>query len=372
MSRLHVYRLRPRGAFRLGRSGKEAEKTAEHCPSDTLYAALAMEALLGRRDFLFPPPDRAGEAAGDGYSPPDPPFLLSSAYPYVGTVLLLPRPLLPLRPLLRSQQQARLLSRVAYVSPTIFAHLLRQPHPGSSGSSLDAYLPGSGEPAQGTLAMDGRVWVAHADGTLPEETGTFWSTHPTPYLRVDRFQHTSHLFHTDRLSFAPGCGLYVLCEERRPGGADGLRELLQRLGDSGLGGKRSSGSGQFDVAEPSSIELPTPSHPTRLVLLSRYRPAAGELAENVLGSGSRYQTVTVGGYFQSLDPDTGPQPRQSVRLLSEGSVVRMLPDGRPPLGTICDLAPRPVHDGSDGSDSSKSPPHPVWRYGLALGVGVGK
>ncbi|NJN65875.1 MAG: hypothetical protein HC884_03745 [Chloroflexaceae bacterium] len=377
MARLHVYWLRPRGAFRFGKSGIDAEKTSEHCPSDTLYAALATEALLGGCDFLFPPTGPGpgeDERAGNDDAPPDPPFLLSSAYPYAGTVLLLPRPLLPLRPLLRNQEQARRLARVAYVSPTIFVHILKQSQqqpPQPHETPLDAYLPSSGGPSQGTLAMDGRVWIAHADGTPPDGQELFWSIHHTPYLRVDRVRPASHLFHTAQVSFAPGCGLSVLCEERKPGGAEGLKALLQRLGDSGLGGKRAAGAGQFDVDGPSFIELPESPRPTRLVLLSRYRPSTTELAANVLGPGARYHTVSVGGYFQSLDPDTAPQQRQTVCLLGEGSVVRALPDGRPPIGTICNLAPNPASDASDTSDIGNSPTHPVWRYGLALGVGVG-
>lgn len=347
MTALQLFRLRPRGAFHFGVHGIGVEATAERCPSDTLYAALLIEAQRAGRPFFAPPPGH------DDALPLDPPLLLSSCFPYAGAVTLLPRPQLPLPissgRLEGDQKLAKLAKKLRYVSPTIFRLIL-----GQQDGALDAYLPGGA----GRLVMDGSVWAAAEDGRLPD-TETFWKVEAAPHVGVDRVQSASNYYETGQVHFAPGCGLSVLCRERAPGAAAGLAELLLRLGDSGLGGRRSYGLGQFTPAAAGTLDLGDGDAADELVLLSRYRPAPAELAGGALGPGASYDLVQVGGWLQT-PADAPAQRRRSVRMLSEGSVVRVPAGGALPLGTICDVRPTPP---------SAAFPHPVWRYGLALGVG---
>lgn len=350
MAPLHVYRLRPKGGFHFGLHGIDAEQSAERCPSDTLYAALLVEARLAGRPFFAPL-----EHADD--QPLDPPLLLSSCYPYIGDVLLLPCPRLRLPLHDDVEGRRKLLKNLAYVSPTIFRLILEQ-----GEHTLEEYLnwaDGSAG-AKGALLMGGQVWAAHADGTFPRHDA-FWHVDTTPHVTVDRLRESSAYYQVGQVRFAETCGLYVLCQERHPSAADGLLELLQRLGDSGLGGRRNQGLGAFAVAAPTTLELPVINDPQRLVLLSRYRPSAAEIAGGVLGKDASYDLVRVGGYLQTPDSNTAAQRRRNLRLLSEGSVIHIPPD-TPPIGTICDV--RPIY-------KTAQFPHPVWRYGLALGVGIG-
>src|SRR5262245_37919060 len=110
---LQLYKLHPRGPFHFGTHGIEAEESAERCSSDTLYAALLSESLRGG-PALFAPP-----AGHDDRQSLDPPLLLSSCFPYVGDLLLLPRPQLPL-PLSKGklEDQPKLAKKLKYVSPT--------------------------------------------------------------------------------------------------------------------------------------------------------------------------------------------------------------------------------------------------------------
>jgi len=350
MAPLHVYRLRPKGGFHFGIHGIDAEQSAECCPSDTLYAALLIEARLAGRPFFAPP-----ENAGDQLL--DPPLLLSSCYPYIGEVLLLPCPRLrlPLRDDVEGRRKQ--LKHLAYVSPTIFGLILEQ-----GEDTLEEYLNrADGRPgAKGALHVGGQVWVAHADGKLPPHDA-FWHVATTPHVTVDRLRESSEYYQVGQVRFAAACGLYVLCQERHPGAADGLLDLLRRLGDSGLGGRRNNGLGAFAVEAPTTLELPAIDDPKRMVLLSRYRPSLAELNGGVLGQNASYDLVRVGGYLQTPDSSVAAQRRRSLRLLSEGSVIQ-IPAEQPPIGTICDV--RPIY-------TTAQFPHPVWRYGLALGVGIG-
>lgn len=353
MAPFQIYRLNPAGAFHFGKPAWKTEEmqSRERCPSDTLYAALWMEAHKGGLDFFAP-------ANGDDETL-EPPFLLSSCFPYAGDVLLLPRPLVSIAPLfsntLRKQHETlwrKLDKRLAYVSPTIFRAIIA----GKQGA-LDAYMPNDSKHPMGRLMMHDSVWVATEDGVLPDKTEQFWVHHTTPHAVVDRSDDGVSPYHLGQVMFAPGCGLYLLCQERTPGSAANLYNLLQRLGDSGLGGRRSIGMGMFQVETPASIELSTPEEATGMVLLSRYNPTRSELSANALGQRARYTTEVVGGWLQSLNPAIGAQQRRAVRLINEGAIVQMLDDGGMPIGRVCNIAP-------DGVD------HPVWRYGLALGVGI--
>lgn len=341
MARLLAFKLNPLGAFHFGAYG-DAARVFVHCSSDRLYAALLVEALRGGRPFFAPPADH------DDSRPLDPPLLLASAFPYAGEALLLPCPRLP-PPV--SVAEKRRLAGLSYVSPTIFALMVR----GEPGA-LDAYLDQAG-----ALLMGGSVWVAHSDGALPSSGDDFWRATATPRVTIDRRSGTLDAFLVGQVTFNAGCGLYVLARERTPGAAEPLAELLQRVGDSGLGGRRSAGLGQFRVESVAPPSLPALADPRRMVLLSRYRPSLAELAGQVLGPGARYDLDTVGGWLQSDHPSMPAQLRRSVRLLREGSVIQLLPDGSPPIGSICNVAPE------------GDPPvaHPVWRYGLALGIGIG-
>jgi CRISPR-associated protein Csm4 len=343
-----VYRLQPDGAFHFGVHGIDAEQSAERCPSDTLYAALLVEALRSGHQF-FAPPD-----THDDQHALSPPMLLSSCYPYAGDILLLPRPQLRL-PVSDVEGQRKLFKNLAYVSPTIFRLIVA----GEAGS-LDPYMHAS----HGTLMMGGSVWIAHADGTLPKVNGRpvdqFWAIDTHPHVTIDRIRDASTYFQVGQVRFAPGCGLYLLCQERVADAAAGMDTLLQRLGDSGLGGRRSYGLGHFTVERGADLTLPEASQPTRMILLSRYRPSPDELQQQVLGTNASYDLIQVGGWLQTPDPNTATQRRRNVRLLKEGSVIQMRADGHVPLGTICNVAP------------DHAPfPHPVWRYGLAMGVRIG-
>lgn len=344
-----AFRLLPRSGFHFGQHGIDVEQTVERCPSDTLYAALFIESLRWKLPFFSPTDD------DNGNNPLDPPLLLSSAFPYIGEVHLLPRP--QLRIPITEQSGSKWLKRLEYVSPTIFGLIVA-----GGDDTLDPYIK-----VQGRLLMGGKVWVAHADGALPinrygAEVERFWQVETVPHVTVDRGQATSNYFQVGKVNFAEGCGLYLLAEERQPGAANSLLALLRYLGDSGLGGRRSTGQGQFTVDRVATPMLPSSPHPQRMVLLSRYRPSHAEIADRVFGPQASYGLVRIGGWLQSPTSTVAAQRRQNLHMLSEGSVVHLHPDGSPPLGTICDVRPRYLVGDF---------PHPVWRYGLAMGVPIG-
>ena len=107
------------------------------------------------------------------------------------------------------------------------------------------------------------------------------------------------------------------------------------------------------------IHLRDPLHGRIAWLLSRYLPARAELPACLDHESAAYRLVRVGGWARSLYG--ADQRRKQINLLTEGSLVAWPPS--PVVGKIEDL--RPEYPASDGDF-----PHPVWRSGLAVAVGV--
>jgi CRISPR-associated protein Csm4 len=129
-------------------------------------------------------------------------------------------------------------------------------------------------------------------------------------------------------------------------------EVLQVLGDAGVGGERSTGYGLFTPLEPHPVDLPDVDGTSRWVALSSCWPLPGQ--EGILGPGAAYRLENRRGWMDS--PDGRNLRRKSAHMLEPGSVLRVLP-GHTAYGGLADVTPE-IFDA-----------HVVWRYGLALPVG---
>ncbi len=235
MAQLEVFLFEPEGAFHFGTQGVGVEATIERCPSDTLYAALLVQARLAGRTFPVPQADGAI----------DPPFLLSSCLPYAGTALLFPLP--RLRPSIRMELavgQRKQVKKIQYVSLSILRGLLEV-------RSLADYLPDD-RGAGARYYQGGSVLIAQEDDPGLRET-QLWKIDRIDHATVDRQRETSQYYAVGQVRFAPQCGLYVLAQGADPPSMSLVAELLIRLGHAGLGGRRSSGLGQFTLRQADPI-----------------------------------------------------------------------------------------------------------------------
>ena len=91
--------------------------------------------------------------------------------------------------------------------------------------------------------------------------------------------------------------------------------------------------------------------------LARYSPTLAELQAGVLGADAAYELVDVGGWLWT--PTGAAQRRKRTRLLEVGSVL--VANG-PVVGRLVDARPEYEKIGA--------PPHPVYRSGVALTIGV--
>lgn len=383
MPKLSEYRLIFRSGFHLDTRGVNPEESATYVPSDTLFAALvdAHRRAGGDPDaFVTSFPQRQ-----EGEPPAPPPFRLTSAFPFAGKIRFFPMPV-PFHVWFNGETLRRRLKdlrRIRFVSEGLFRRMVQ-------GERLDEWLfPPEGEEKgqhKGIALQHGALWLSSEEvAGLPDTMRLHpkkknsrphralrytrvWALHRVPRVTVDRFSSASEIFHVGRVAFAPGCGLWFGVEWHAPDQKvdgegiayrDAFHRALSLLADDGLGGERSAGYGAFTWERGGDLSLPTPSPGEALYLLSRYHPRRSELPEALTGEGGGYSLISVAGWLRS--PDGVAQRRRRLWMVAEGSIVRAV--GAGPWGDVVDV--RPTYENPAGDL-----PHPVWRYGLALGAGV--
>lgn len=371
----------PQG-LHLGTRAVSLEEAGVHIPSDTLFAALVdIWSRSGGDPAAWIKPFRNGE----------PPFLLTSAFPFAGQVRFFPVPVdlqLLIAPDRSEEIVGKPLKRLRFLSEGLLRRVL-------SRQGLPEFLPETDD--QPGRRSDDRHAVRLQNGALcllKEEVGRLprtlrhnaqggkrpprllnrqavWQTERTPRVTVGRVNSASNIFHAGRVRFAPGCGLWVGIQWRN---ADmpvadrsglsyckALEKMLALLGDEGIGGERSAGYGAFTPAWREEIHLRDPQAGGVAWLLSRYLPARAELPACLDHESAAYRLERIGGWARSLYG--ADQRRRQINLLTEGSLIAWPPS--PVVGKIENL--RPEYPARDGDF-----PHPVWRSGLALAVGVKK
>ncbi len=337
--RVQIWHIEPRSGFHFGQQGLGQEVSRSHLPSDSLFAALV--AALARRE---------GPKAVDAFCEPflagDPPFLLTSAFPRAGRVLLFPRPLAPLG----RAGAAKGMKRVRYLSEALLSRWLE-------GEDWTAYFQAE------RLRQGGSILLSEEDvGEMPKDCrdagSPLWSVEKRPRVSVDRRTQASQIYHTARLTFQEGCGLWFGLRWRSPSQAAQVRleALFQELGDAGLGAERASGFGACTIQPHGEVDLPDPAGRVWLTL-SRYLPSEREL-QALRHPAAAYRLERMGGWISS--PMRGGQRRRPLNLLAEGSVLGPLEREGP--GRLEDVRPRYPADPDPLG-------HPVYRSGYALGVG---
>lgn len=160
--------------------------------------------------------------------------------------------------------------------------------------------------------------------------------------------------------FLPDCGLYILAGCQNDHIADRLLRLLEGLGFGGIGGKVSSGCGNFTVSQSVCLDQGADAQLQWLnqrlrdreahqqLLLTTSLPEDREL-ETALENAS-YQVIRRGG-FASLREENAPRKKQTQYFLAAGAVLH-----NRFCGGLYDVCP--------------GQQHPVYRYSVPVFLGV--
>lgn len=314
-----------------------ARKAAPVVHSDTLHAALCAVAAVSGENALLD----AAQA-----------LRVSALYPCFEGIHFYPRPYLKM-PGVAAEEEAGggTAARKRWKSTRLVSESVLK-----AWLSSDASLPNKAILLPGGLAV-----LESESGPLSTLRRPWMTTETRPSVTVDRWLVNTaepgaagtNVFQRNslRINTADGFRLYFLAEV--PSELhDAFTRTLELLGESGLGGDRSTGFGVFSVEAVEPFTLPTFSGTANAFLaLGLYLPTREEVAGGVLGNGAAYDCVVRGGWTHGPGGANGMKRR--VRMCLEGSVLAA-PGGAMPKGEVRDVRPAGF-------------PHPVWRSGLAIG-----
>lgn len=339
--------------FHFGKRGVGLNETDVTLPADGLFSALcvafqmahgtdALTAMLAR----FPP--HGGEAR-------TPPFRITSLMPTANGIDLMPMPLLHAKVGEASVADRKQWKEIAWVSTQVFQKLVA----GQVLADDHEVVEQHGEKVTPYTVQDDSVWLDYAayqrfDG----ETTVLWQTDIRPRVTVDRVSTASTAFSSGGLYFSRRhkAGLYALIRWeiddavlRRQ-----VEQALRVLGESGIGGERSYGYGQFHPTFTTVKYDLGALGGAYFTTLSPYLPQPSE--RTVFDEHARYQIVLRRGWISA--PGHTHLRRPTIRMVDTGAVLRQLPD-RSVTGALADATP----DTLQGSLT-------IYRYGVAWPVPV--
>lgn len=299
-----LIKLKPKGAFHIGERENWREGSKTYIPSDTLFSALChcYMLLYGEVDSLL-----------KGFFERNPPFLISSAFPYQQGNYFLPVP----KNQIPKEKDTK---KIQFVDTNGLIRLLL-------GEKL--------EDIRGDIkTIPPFPWKIE---DVPRVGLSRWTNHPG-----DRF------FHFGQVICHEGAGLFLLMDFRDNHIKEGILASFNLLAHEGIGGDRTCGKGLFEKPEILEFELNTTSGADGLYSISIYCPLLEELTDIDKGF---YELEDRKGYIYS--PSGQSLRRRSIRAFSEGSVF---PKNNKRLGSLVDVTP----------DAFKA--HKVYRYGFILSI----
>ena len=300
-----IFKMNFTGAVHFGEGGLIT--SADTLMADTVFAALCSEAALQGTDLL----EKLVQCVSGGK------LLLSDALPFIGKTLYVPKPILEVRGRDEGNSTIKKALKKLRFIPI---------------DKLDVYL-------QGNLDIAEEAKYFHDNFSRPDllEKVTVPEGEITrPYaVAIRRYQQ--------------GSGLYLCVGYEDEETCDMFSELLENMSYSGIGGKRSSGYGRFEVSVAGGgealIKRLQDRNSDRYVSLSISLPADNEL-DQVIGNAD-YLTVKRGGWVGSAAYADTLRKKKDIYMLAAGSVF-----SAPFSGDIFDVG-----------DGGK---HPVYRYGKPM------
>ncbi len=310
-------------------NGGALDKVAINCSADTLFAALCNEAAAQKAELVGALMQKleSGE------------LLLSSLLPYWRTEeefqFYLPKPLM--KPVDEQRQMPQSYNEVKSLRSQI------------KKQKKSTYVRASQMQA---LLSDSRELEAH-EFAVPLVAG-----------RVGLRDEQPRPYYVGSCVFSPQAGLYLVCGVQDEADIDLLRDLLVSLGYSGIGGKRSSGYGKFEVLVDEEIDLYEDGalydddsamalmlHDTQSKLQMCIAPLCPKQQDVEAVKCGCYKLIKRGGFIDSPAASTNVK-RDSMYMLQEGTCLERRLQGR--------LLQQSV----DGL------PHKVYRAGVGMFVGL--
>ncbi len=303
-----IFKLKFTTAVHFGEGGLVT--SSDTLMADTIFAALCTEAVLQGDGFF----EKLMDAVTSGK------LLLSDGLPYIGRTFYVPKPIIEITGKEEGDSAIKkALKQLRYIPV----------------EKIDSYLRGDLEIAEEAKAFHDGFSLSDLcqKVSIPDKAKT------EPYaVAVRRYKEES--------------GLYICVGYETEDVYDLFSELLDMLSYSGIGGKRSSGYGRFELfvtgCEPLARRL-NKQDATKYMSISVSLPCEEEMEEVI--SGADFLTVKRSGWVDSISYADRMQKKKDIYMLTAGSVFSRRFEGG-------------IYDVSDGGR------HPVYRYGRPMLIGV--
>lgn len=278
--------------------------------ADTLFSALFIEALHLSMDTRFLLND----------------LTISDTFPYQNDVYYVPKPLIDIKAKNDASADYKQYKNMTYIPYDLYRSYVRGEVTTERAKQLnDAF-------DIGISSVQTKVMI--------------------PTYHHDRMTDDSEPYTVGTFSFYEHTGLYFIIKTSAKS-FDSLQTILQSLQYSGIGGKRSTGYGQFtyEIIEDDLLLQFLQHDGKRHMLLSTAMATEAELNELDLAGKDRFILEKRSGFIQSTTYASTLQKKRDFYSFAAGSVFQ-----HPFTGDIYDV-----------SGGGK---HPVYRYAKALWLGV--
>lgn len=309
--------------------GTSLENTQTICHSDTLFSAMCQEILkiydeIKLLDFV--------DMVDDGD------LLFSSLLPYNGNNLFLPKPCLLLEKknvkddTSSSSIKKKKMKKLEYIAINDFQKYIDYL---KTGNSFE----------------------------YDEISYKLFETSTTAKVALNRNSDKNNIYYVGGTYFQKDCGLYVIVAYNNDKQVDFFENILTSLGYSGIGGKRSSGYGKFEIIDEMYPDLEGLKEEKLIYslleadgdyqeTLSVVSPSNEELENNDFDN-AFYKLIDRNGFVYSTTytDENSLVKRKSLSMFKEGSCFPFKIKG----------------EIKDVSDNGK---HPVYKNGKMLKIGV--
>lgn len=282
------------------------EKSEITFQADTLFSALCIEALkIDKLDELL-------ESVKENH------LVFSDAFPYMGQEFFIPKPMKKIEQVVQSEDVTtrKKFKKLEYIQVSLLDKYIKGQYPINKGSDIKKL---------GIHVLKTSASIRGNEEALPYRVGIY------------RFKKEN--------------GLYIVVGYDSQEILDLFDELFEMLSLSGIGGKKNSGLGHFDL---EIAELPKELNQRlntkgEVMTLSVSLPTEDEL-EEILDD-SRYLLVKRSGFIDSYTYSKEQRRKKDIYLFKSGSCFN-----KTYQGDIYNVS-------SDGS-------HPVYKYAKPLFMGV--
>lgn len=323
MATYTIVKLKNLTPLHVGTGKENYDFSASELHSDTLSAAIAaIRAQFGKTDdveeFLQS-------------------FAISSAFPFVGNSLFLPKPQGKMDVSVSDMDEypsRKKLKKIRYIETSLWNHL----------------VAGNNVVVKANQLQKEFLLAENSEFTQP------FKTQVNQRVAIPRDDNqTADPFFFEWKYFSSNAGLYCLLDA-----SDEVKKeivsLLGILGGVGLGTDRNVGGGKFEV-ECGKLSIENPADANGQMLLSLFIPTEEEMPQLNLPD-SRYDLVLRGGYMAGSEKDAFRHLRKkSIYMFNVGSVFALT---QSIAGKVVDLKP-------EWNDDKM---HPIFRSGKPFVVPI--